>query len=114
MALLVQQINAVAERLEELLALTRDTPPLILTRFNKCSVPEFVGPFELMINTERVINLENDGDRHDERKCLGMVKKLTLLGSNSFHYLNIYNHWNIPSNNLYGMSKVKGPCVLLS
>ena len=46
-------------------------------------MPEFVGPFELMINTERVIKLENDGDRNDERKCLERAKKLNMLASNS-------------------------------
>ena len=92
MALLVHQINAVAERLAEVPALPRDMPLIKITRFTKCSVPEFVGPFELMLNNERAIQMENDGDRHDDRKCLERVKKLTLLANNSFHYLNVSNH----------------------
>ena len=44
-ALLVQQINAVADRLAEAGALPQDTPLNLLTGFTKCSVPEFVGPF---------------------------------------------------------------------
>ena len=40
-----------ADRLEEVPALPRDTPLIILTGFTKCSMPEFVGPFELIINT---------------------------------------------------------------
>ena len=56
-ALLVQNINAVVERSEEVPELLRDTPLPILTGFIKCSVTEFVGPFELMLNTERVNQL---------------------------------------------------------
>ena len=58
-ALLVQHINAVSECLAEVPALPRDTPLLILTGFTKCSVTEFIGTFELMLNTERVIQLDN-------------------------------------------------------
>ena len=54
-ALLVHHINAVAECLAELPLFPRDMPLLVLTGFTKSSVPEFVGPFELIINTERVI-----------------------------------------------------------
>ena len=46
---------------------------------------DFVGSFELILNTERVVQLENDGDRHDDRKFLERLKKLTLLASNSVH-----------------------------
>ena len=63
-----------------------------------------------MLNIERVIQLENAGDRHDDRKYLERVEKLTLLASNSFHYLKFFNHMNIPSNYRHGMSKVKPPC----
>ena len=110
MAFIVQNINAVAERLTEVPELPRDTILLVLTGFTKFSVPEFVGPFELRLNNERVINLDNDGDMHVKRKCLEWVKKLTLLESNSFHYLNVFNKWNIPSNHWNGMSKRKVPC----
>ena len=57
LALIVQQINSVAEQLAEVPALPRYAPLLVLTGFTKCSVPEFVGPFKLMLNTERVIQL---------------------------------------------------------
>ena len=68
MSLLVQQINAVTERLEEVPVLPRGMSMLILTCFTNCSVPEFVGPFGLMLNTGRVIQLDNGVDRHDEMK----------------------------------------------
>ena len=38
------------------------------------------------------------------------MKKLTLLVSNSLHYLNVSNHWNIPSNHQHAMDKGKGLC----
>ena len=94
-----------AERLVEVPALPRNTPLLILNGFTKCSVTEFFGPFELMLNTERVIQLENDGDRHDERKCLKRLKKITMLASNSLHSLNICNNCNILSNHRHGIAK---------
>ena len=43
------------ERFSEVPSLPRYMPFLIITGFAKFSVPEFVGPFELMLNTERVI-----------------------------------------------------------
>ena len=63
-----------------------------------------------MLSTERVIQLDNDGDRHDDIKFLERVKKLTLLASNSFHSLKISNQWNIPSNHRHEISKGKFPC----
>ena len=96
--------------LAEVPELTRDTPLLILTGFTKCSVPEFLGTFELILNTERVIQLENNGDMHDDRKCLEMMKELIMLESNSFHFLNVSNNWNITSNHRNGMSNGKSPC----
>ena len=109
-ALLVQKINAVAERLAEVPTLPRDKTLIILTGLTNCSVTEFFGPFELMLNTERAIQLENDGDMHDDRKCLERLKNLTLLASKSFQYLNISNNWKIPSNHRHRMEKGKGPC----
>ena len=44
-ALLVHDINSVAEGLAEVLSITRDTTLIIINGFTKCSVPEFVGPF---------------------------------------------------------------------
>ena len=63
-----------------------------------------------MINTDRVIQLENYGDSHDDRKFLERVKKISMLASNSFHSLIFFNHWNIPSYHWHGISKGKFPC----
>ena len=107
--LLVQKINDAAELLEEVPVLPRDTPLLALTGFTKFSVTEFVGTFKFILNIERVLKLKKDDDRHDNKKFLEMMKKLTLLASNSFHYLNVSNQWNIPSNHRDNMAKGKSP-----
>ena len=54
--------------------------------------------------------MDNDGDRHDNKKCPERLKKLTLLEKNSFHYLNVSNQWKIPSNHRHRMAKGKVPC----
>ena len=110
MSLLVHQINDVSERLAQVLKIPRDTLMLVLTGFTKCSFPRFVGPFEYMPNKDRVIQLDNDEDMHDNRKCLERVKKLTLLASNSSHSLNVSNQLNIPYNYQNRMVKGKIPC----
>ena len=38
------------------------------------------------------------------------MKKLTLLASNFFQYLNVSKQLNIPSNHRHGMAKGKSPC----
>ena len=58
---------------------------------------------------QKIVQLDNDEYRHDNRKCLERVKKLTLLASNSFHSLNISNQWNIPYNHWHGMANRKYP-----
>lgn len=109
-ALLVQQIMAVAERLAEVSDLPRDTPLQVLTGFTKCSVPEFAEPFKLMLNTERVKQMSSYAGSHSDQACLSTLRKLCLLASNSFNSLNVSNQWNIPANHRHGMSKGKGPC----
>ena len=51
--------------------------------------------------------MENDGDRHDDRKFIERVNNITLLASKSFHSLNVSNRWNIPYNHQHGMAKRK-------
>ena len=43
------------ERLCESKALPHETPSKKLTGLTKCSVPEFKGPFELVLNSERLV-----------------------------------------------------------
>ena len=63
-----------------------------------------------MLNIERVIQLDNDGDSNNVIKFLERVKNITILASNYFNPLNVSNEWNIPSNNQHGMAKEKLPC----
>ena len=59
-----------AEHLSEVTKLPRDTYFFFLNSFTKCSATKFFGPFESMFNTERFIQLENDGGRYDNSKFL--------------------------------------------
>ena len=99
-----------AEQLAEVPALPRDTPLLILNGFTNYSMPEFFDLFELILKTERIIQFENDGYRHDDRKCLKRVKKLTMLARKSFQTLNVSNLWSITSNHRNDIGKTKGLC----
>ena len=51
---LTQQMNTLCERLDKSRALTRHTLLHVLTGLTWCSVSDFVSPFELMFNNERV------------------------------------------------------------
>ena len=44
------QIKAVSERLSEMNQLSLEAPTYVLQGLTKCSVPEFTGPFDLMLN----------------------------------------------------------------
>ena len=48
------QVKAVSGRLAEVNQLLLEAPTYILQGLTKCSVAEFTGPFELLINQERV------------------------------------------------------------
>jgi len=74
-------------------------------------VPEFVGPFELLLNSERVIQLTKTGGLHNNAQCLARVKKFTLMASNSFHSLNVSNSWNIPSSRRHVVAQGRKPAT---
>ena len=44
------QVKTVCERLSEANQLTQEVPTFVLQRLTKCSVPEFTGPFTLILN----------------------------------------------------------------
>ena len=48
------QVKAVCERLSKVNQLPQEAPTFVLQGLTKCSVPEFTGPFTLIINQERV------------------------------------------------------------
>ena len=60
-------------------------------------MPEFVGTFELIINTEHVRHMESDGATVNYKGTLERVKNITLMANNSFQYLYVSNYWNITS-----------------
>ena len=60
------------------------------------------------------MQLDNDGDRHDNRKFLERVNKLTLLASKSFQSLNISNQWNIPMENSHVIMVVANTTLHIS
>ena len=51
------QIRAVSKRLSEVNQLTLEVPTYVLQGLTKYSVPEFTGPFYLMLNQERVTQM---------------------------------------------------------
>ena len=58
-------------------------------------MPDFVGSFKLMLNNERIRQMEYDGKTVNYKRNLDRVKKITLMVKNSFHSLNVSNAWNI-------------------
>ena len=90
------QIRAVSKRLSEVNQLTLEVPTYVLQGMTKCYVPEFTGPFDLMLNQERVthmatpvslVNTSNDTLKH--------VLDILHLANNSYHCLNTSNDWNV-------------------
>ena len=79
---LTQQINAVCELLSETKALPCETPFRVFIGLNQCSVPEFFGPFELMLNTDSVKHMQSDGAAVYNKRYLEKVKKITLMETN--------------------------------
>ena len=99
-------MNAVCERSAEFKELTCDNSVHVLKGLNRCSVPEFVGPFELMLNTERVRHMESDGTTVNYKSTLERVKNITLMKNNSLNSLNVSSTCNININN----NNILGPC----
>ena len=71
---LTQKKNAVCESLYEAKALPRKTPVRNFTGFAWCIVPQFVGTFELMLNTYYIKQMISDGATVDYKGTLDRVK----------------------------------------
>ena len=69
-------MNAVCERLEKSKALTHKDPVHVLIGLTWCSVPEFVGTFELILNTERVRHMKSIGTTVIDKSMLEREKVL--------------------------------------
>ena len=97
MAEATAQVKAISERLSEVNHPPQEAPTFVLQGLTKCSVPEFTGPFTLILNKERVnqrgtaVSLTNTS-----AATLIRVLAIVILENNSYHSLNTSNAWNIP------------------
>ena len=112
-AVLTAQIDAVCERLAENKKLTGKTPVLVLTAFTKCSVKQFTGPFELILNSERVKNMGTPASLDDDnKKTLTQVRDILLMANNEFHSLNTAKKWNVPEGRISACYNCDGDHLL--
>ena len=91
------QIKAVSGRLSEVNQLPLEAPTYILQGLTKLSVAEFTGPFEMLLNQERVnqmSTLVTLGNTTTD--TLKRIKQILVLDNNSYHSLNTSNSWNVP------------------
>ena len=95
---ILAQVKAVRERLTGVNQIPLEDPTYILQGLNKCSVDEFTGPFELLLNQEKfnqmstLVKLGNI-----TTATLKRIKQILVLANNSYHSLNTSNSWNVPS-----------------
>ena len=85
------------EYLAESKSLPHEIPVHVLIGITRFSVPEFVGIFELILNTDHVMQMESDVATFKDKRTLERVEKITLIEKNSFHSLDDSNTWNTPS-----------------
>ena len=95
---ILAQVKAVSERFAEVNQLPLEAPKYILQGLTKCSVAEFMGPFELLINQERVNQMSTLVTLGNTTTAtLKRIKQILVLANNSYHSLNTSNSWNVPS-----------------
>ena len=86
------QVKAVCESLSEVNQLPQEAPTFVLQGLTKFSVPEFTGPFTLILNQERVnqmgmaVSLTNTS-----AATIIRVRTILVLANNSYHSLNTSN-----------------------
>ena len=91
------QVKAVSERLLEVNKTPLEAPTYVLWGLTKCSVPEFTGPFELMINQERVTQMGTAVSLvNNSYVTLKRVLHIIVLENNIYHSLSTSNVWNVP------------------
>ena len=72
-------------------------PTYVTQGLTKCSLPDFNGPFELMLNQERVTQMGMDVSLvNTSSVTLKHVLHIIVLANNSYHSLNNFNAWNVP------------------
>ena len=94
---ILEQVKAVSEGLAEVNQIPIEAPKYILQGLTKFSVAEFMGPFELLLNQERVIKMSMSVTLGNTTTAtLKRVKQILVLANNSYHSLNTSNSWNVP------------------
>ena len=94
---LTQKMNAVCEELSESKALPHKPPVCVLVGINWCSVPEFIGSFELMPKNEHFRHMEYDDVTVNDKRNLERVKNIPPMEDYSLYSMNVSNTRNIPS-----------------
>ena len=95
---ILAQVKVVSERLAEVKKLPLEAPTYILQVLTNLSVAEFTGPFELLLNQERVNQISTSVTLGNTTTAtLKRIKQILVLANNSYHSLNNSNSWNVPS-----------------
>ena len=91
------RIRPVTEHLYEVNQLPLEVPTYVLQGMNKCSVPEFTGTFDMILNQERVNQMDTPVLLVNTlSNSLNHVLNILHLVNNYYHYLNTSNDWNVP------------------
>ena len=89
------KIREVSELLYEANQLPLEAPEYVLQGLNKFSVPDFTGPFELILNQERVMQMATPVLLvNTSSDTLKRVLNILHLTNHSYHSLKTYNAWN--------------------
>ena len=91
------KVKAVSERLLEVNQPPLQAPNYVLQGLIKCSVPEFTGPFEMMLNQERVTQIGKSVSLINNSSIpIKRFLQTIVLKKNSYHSLDTSNVWNLP------------------
>ena len=89
-----EHIKAVSERLLEMNQLPLEVPTYFLQGLTKCSVPDFTGPFELILNQERINQMGTAvSPINNSSVTLRRVRDIIFLANNINNSLNTSNVW---------------------
>ena len=73
---------AVSDNLFEAKYFPRKNSSDVFTGMTKCSVPDFKGPFELLLSSECLVHIELDSIQVNDQKTLAKVKNISLNANN--------------------------------
>ena len=91
------QVKAVSGRLAKVNQLPLEAPTYILQGLTKFSVAGFMGPFELLLNEEKVNKMSTSVRLGNTTTAtLKRIKQILVLANNPYHSLNTSNSRNVP------------------